>query len=113
MQPLVSINTHTHISLISVHVTPGTFLVALILFFGFLFAYIVSAGGIPFRNLSPIRLPTFGRSAPTTVTPDSLIIEEAEEIYLHKDLPALPPPFAIAIFFARQSAPQFNPSPEL
>ncbi|KAI0446333.1 hypothetical protein F4803DRAFT_39516 [Xylaria telfairii] len=92
MQPLVSVNTHTHISLISFHVTPSTFLAALILFFVFLFTYVVATGGVPLRTLSPIRFPSFGRRAPPIVNPGSLVIEEVEEIRFDKRLPALPAP---------------------
>ncbi|KAJ2966476.1 hypothetical protein NUW58_g10652 [Xylaria curta] len=72
-----------------------TFLAALILFFVFLFTYAVSTGGVPFPTLPPIRLPSLSRRAPPILTPDSLVIEEVQEVQdirLHKELPALPPP---------------------
>ncbi|KAI1192887.1 hypothetical protein F5X97DRAFT_329157 [Nemania serpens] len=92
MQPLISVNTHTHISLVSIHATPSTLLAALVVFFVFLFTFVASTGCAPLQSLSSIRLPSFGKRPPPIVTPESLVIEELEELQFHKELPALPAP---------------------
>ncbi|KAI1633713.1 hypothetical protein F4809DRAFT_644195 [Biscogniauxia mediterranea] len=58
MQPLVSVNTHNHVALISITIAPSTFLAALALTFVFLYTYLVSTGHIPLRIIaSNLQLP--------------------------------------------------------
>ncbi|KAH9886532.1 hypothetical protein F4778DRAFT_469528 [Xylariomycetidae sp. FL2044] len=92
MQPLISIDTHTHITLLSITIAPGTFIAALTLSFGFLYSYLVSTGHIPLSPTPTIRFPRFATPPTNIVTTDQLEIEEVQEVHLQKELPALPPP---------------------
>ncbi|KAI0019132.1 hypothetical protein F4780DRAFT_780667 [Xylariomycetidae sp. FL0641] len=96
MQPLVSINTHTHISLLSINVSPGTFLAALALSFVFLFTYLVTTGVFSLRSLARLWNYLFARKRRPIVYQEI----EIEEIPPESDIPALPPPEAPEVLWS-------------
>lgn len=92
MQPLVSIETHNHVSLFSITIAPSTFLIALAFTFAFLYVYLVSIGHIPVGNVIPASrwtLPRVSFKAPSPIIPRQPAIEAPRQ---RKPLPALPAP---------------------
>ncbi|KAI1186613.1 hypothetical protein F5B17DRAFT_431385 [Nemania serpens] len=110
MQPLISVNTHTHISLISIHATPSTLLAALVVFFVFFFTFIASAGCAPLQSLSSIRLPIFGRRTPPIVTPEPLATPPSTHANITFGPIFFESQLAIPILFPHQGPPQSGPS---
>ncbi|OTB01919.1 hypothetical protein M426DRAFT_14074 [Hypoxylon sp. CI-4A] len=91
MQPLVSIETHNHIALVSITIAPVTFLAALTFTFVFLYTYLISIGHIPLRNIIPTHFPrlTFRKATVPVVSRQPAIEAPPRKL---KALPALPAP---------------------
>lgn len=89
MKPLVSIETHNHVALLSITIAPSSFIAILVFGFAFLYFYLVSTGHISLRNIaSIIHFPRIARRTPppTIAPPQRRAIEGPPR---HKALPTL------------------------